>query len=170
MKTLSTACLALAALAAFSSARAEQPQTLTAHIGDIAFEAGDDDIVLVPLGSSFSLSASTKGSTAWPPPKTRIDRLAITCESFKPGQAQVLEQRDFARSTCDVTFERGHKDMGAAPEARYTLDKDAAENRFEITRVQGKAYEGRFTFRLRDAHGQSLKVDDGRFQVEDRQL
>lgn len=164
-----SACLAIAAFAACTAAHAA-PQTLTAQVGDIAFEAGDDDIVLVPLDDSFALSAATKGASDWPPPKTRIDRLAISCDRFQPGQALLLDAKDFARSTCDVRFELGHKGMGKDPEATWTLDKGASGNRFEITRAQDKHYEGRFTFQLKDASGEAIEVRNGRFVIEDRQL
>ncbi|MBX3700029.1 MAG: hypothetical protein KF903_03405 [Dokdonella sp.] len=163
------ACLAIAALAASTTAHAA-PQSLTAQVGDIAFEAGDDDIMLVPLDDSFALSASTKGSAQWPPPKTRVDRLAISCDHFQAGQTLLLDDKAFARSTCDVSFEVGHKGMGKDPDATWKLDKGASGNRFEITRAQGKQYEGRFTFHLKDAGGKAIEVRDGRFVIEDRQL
>jgi len=71
---------------------------------------------------------------------------------------------------CDVTFAEGTQSMGGTPDAEYRLDKDSASNRFEITSANGKVYEGRFTFRLKDGKGGSIDVANGRFRVEDRQL
>jgi len=172
MKVLPIACFALTVVAACatSSARADEPQTLTAQVGDIAFESGDDEITLVPIGDKFSLGASTKGAAAWPPPKTRIDRLSITCDGFADGKPLVLDHKAFERSVCDVRFEKGRKPMGGAADAEYTLDKDSADNRFEITRASGKVYEGVFTFRLKDEKGGAVAVTNGKFKVEDRQL
>ena len=168
MKRLLT-CLAFATLAALS-ARADEPQSMTAQVGDIAFESGDAEITLVPIGDKFSLSASTRGAAAWPPPKTRVDRLSIVCEDFADGKPLVLDHKAFERSTCDVRFEKGTRPMGGSPEAEYRLDKDSAENRFEITRASGKVYEGTFSFRLKDDRGGAIAVANGRFKVEDRQL
>lgn len=167
---ITTACFALAALASFSAARASEPQTLTAQVGDIAFESGDDEITLVPIGDKFSLGASTQGAAAWPPPKTRVDRLSITCDGFTDGKPLVLDHKAFERSVCDVRFEKGRKSMGGAPDAEYKLDKDNADNRFEITRANGKVYEGTFTFRLKDDKGGAIEVKNGKFKAEDRQL
>ncbi len=169
---MKSACFPLFCLiAAMSSAvHATEPQTLSAQIGDIAFQSGDEEILLVPTGSSFSLSASTQGAAAWPPPKTRIDRLSIQCDGFADGKPLTLDHKAFARSVCDVTFDKGHRSMGGAPEAEYRLDKDSPDNRFEITRADGKVYEGTFTFQLRSNRGDTLKVRNGRFRVEDRQL
>lgn len=161
---------ALSALTLAPAAHADTPQHLSAQVGDVAFESGDDDILLVPLDSSFTLSASTLGSAAWPPPKTRIDRLAITCDGFETGKPLRLDQRAFERSTCDVTFERGTKSMGGEPDAAYHLDKGYAGNRFEITRADGKRYEGTFAFRLKGDKGETIEVGNGTFRIEDRQL
>ncbi|MBN8482647.1 MAG: hypothetical protein J0L88_13770 [Xanthomonadales bacterium] len=162
--------LFVAAALVAASVQAGTPQSLTAQVGDIAFESGDEEIHFVPIGDTFSLSASTRGAAAWPPPKTRIDRLAITCDGFVEGRPLVRDHRDFERSTCSVTFERGTQPMGGAAEAEFTLDKDAADNRFEIEAAAGKVYKGRFAFRLKAADGSTVSVTAGRFTVEDRQL
>lgn len=162
--------LALTLCIASAAAHAEEPQALSARIGDIAFQAGDEDITLVPAGGSFSLRASTTGASAWPPPKTRIDSLAITCDGFTDGKPLVLDHKAFERSTCDVSFAKGTKPMGGQPDVEYRLDKDSSDNRFQITRAEGKRYSGSFAFRLKDAKGNVLKISDGKFEVEDRQL
>lgn len=163
-------CFVLAALAAASVTQADEPQSLTAEVGDIAFQSGDSEITLVPIGETFSLGASTLGAAAWPPPKTRIDRLSITCDGFEDGKPLTLDHKAFERSVCDVTFEKGTKPMGGAAEAEYRLDKSSADNRFEITRANGKVYEGTFAFRLKDGKGSAIAIKNGRFKAEDRQL
>lgn len=162
-------CLAFATVAALSAARADEPQSLTAQVGDIAFRSGDAEISLVPIGDKFSLSASTEGAAAWPPPKTRIDRLSIVCDDFADGKPLLLDHKAFDRSTCDVRFEKGTRPMGGTPEAEYHLDKNDAANRFEITRANGKVYEGTFSFHLKDDQGGTIGVANGRFKAEDRQ-
>lgn len=164
----SLSCLAL--VLATTLAHADTPQSLSAQVGDIAFASADEDITLVPVNGSFSLGASTAGASAWPPPKTRIDRLSITCDGFADGKPLVLDHKAFERSTCDVGFAMGTKSMGGEPDAQYRLDKNSAENRFEITRAEGKVYEGTFKFQLKDAAGKSITVSNGHFKVEDRQL
>lgn len=148
---------------------AQTPQSFSAQVGDIAFESGDDEILLVPVGDKFSLSASTRGAAGWPPPKTRVDRLSIVCDGFVEGQALVRDHGDFQRGTCNVTFQKGTPPMGGDPEATWTLDKASADNRFEISSANGKVYEGRFTFRLKDEAGNAVSVSNGRFVAEDRQ-
>ena len=161
---------AIAAGVAAGVAHADVPQAFTATIGDIAFESGDDEITLVPISGKFSLSASTKGAATWPPPKTRVDRLAIVCDGFEDGKPLLRDHTDFERSTCDVTFEQGTRSMGGSADAEYTLDKSSPDNRFEIAVAEGKVYKGSFTFRLKDKSGKTIVVSNGRFTAEDRQL
>jgi hypothetical protein len=161
---------ALILLAAVAVAHAQEPQSLTAQVGELAFESGDAEITLVPIGDTFSLSASTKGAAAWPPPKTRVDRLSIVCDGWQDGKPLTLDHRAFERSTCDVRFDRGTRPMGGEPEAQYRLDKSSPDNRFEIVRANGKVYEGRFAFRLKDGAGGAVVVTNGQFRIEDRQL
>jgi hypothetical protein len=151
-------------------AHAEHPQSLGARIGDVAFESGDADISFIATRGAFTLSASTRGASAWPPPKTRVDRLSIVCDGFVDGEPLRLDQAAFARSTCSVVFDRGTKSMGGAPDATWQLDKKSVDNRFEISAANGKVYTGTFSFVLVDDTGASLRVADGRFVAEDRQL
>jgi len=166
----SLASLTFASCIVTALVHAETPQTFTAQVGDIALESGDSEITLVPIRGNFSLSASTRGASAYPPPKTRIDRLSIVCDGFEEGKALRLDHRSFERSVCDVTFDKGTKPMGGSPDATFHLDKDSAENRFEITNASGKVYEGTFNFRLKDGQGNAISVSQGRFKAEDRQL
>ena len=153
-----------------SLAHAEHPQSLGARIGDAAFESGDAEISFIATRGAFTLSASTRGASAWPPPKTRIDRLSIVCDGFVDGQPLRLDHAAFARSTCSVVFDRGNKPMGGAPDASFHLDKASTDNRFEITAANGKVYTGTFSFVLVDDAGATLRIAQGHFEAEDRQL
>jgi len=168
--TRSLAFVIFATAIATAVVRAETPQSFTAQVGDIALESGDAEITLVPISGHFSLSASTRGASAYPPPKTRIDRLSIVCDGFEDNKTLKLDHVSFERSVCAVTFDKGTKPMGGSPEATWQLDKNSAENRFEITSASGKVYEGTFNFRLKDGQGNSISVSQGRFKAEDRQL
>jgi polyisoprenoid-binding protein YceI len=160
---------ALATLATSAVALADTPQQFSARVGDAVFVSDDDGITLIPIGSSFTLTASTAGASAYPPPKTRIDRLSIICDGYTQGASFDLDAEDFRRSTCDVRFVYGTRPFGEAPDAEYQLDKSSTDNRFEVTSARGKVIEGRFRFRLRDDAGKHLPVVDGRFVAEDRQ-
>lgn len=149
--------------------QAQTVQSLQATVDGKSFVSDDDSINLIPVKDDFTLVALTAGASAWPPPKTPVDRLAIVCDGYQEGQPLVLAASDFDRSLCNVTFSIGHRGMGQAPDAEYQLDKSFADNRFEITSAKGKVIEGRFVFRLKDASGKTVLVEDGRFLAEDRQ-
>jgi hypothetical protein len=160
------------ALCAHHSAASAEPQSLKANVGSEVFESDDDGITLVPLpGGAFSLSANTKGASAWPPPKTPIDRLAVVCDGLEPGKLLKLDGRSFERSNCNVTFTMGKRAYGEKPDAVYSLDKDVQTHSFEVTRANGKWFEGRFRFELKhDETGARLLIEQGSFKAEDRQL
>lgn len=163
----------LFALACSFAASAGEPQSLSARIDSAAFVSDDEGITLVPIGDaggSFSLSAVTQGASAYPPPKTPVDRLSIICSGLVAGKPVKLDSGNFSRAECDVRFVKGVKTMGGDPDAEYTLDKDHAGNVFEIESAVGKRYTGRFSFRLIDAKGAAHLVTEGKFAAEDRQL
>ncbi len=149
--------------------QAETVQSLQATVDGKSFVSDDDSINLIPVKDDFTLVALTAGASDWPPPKPPVDRLAIVCDGYQEGQPLVLAASDFDRSLCNVTFSVGHRGMGQAPDDEYQLDKSFADNRFEITSAKGKVIEGRFVFRLKDASGKTVMVEDGRFLAEDRQ-
>lgn len=161
------------ALACSVPAAATEPQSFAAQIDSTAFVSDDDGITLVPIGDaggSFSLSAMTQGASAYPPPKTPIERLSIICGGLVAGKPMKLDSKWFSRAECDVRFLKGVKVMGGDPDAEYTLDKEHAGNVFEVESVAGKRYTGRFSFRLIDAQGAAHLVTEGKFVAEDRQL
>lgn len=169
----STCWIAVLALVCSVPAAATEPQSFAAQIDGTAFVSDDDGITLVPIGNasgSFSLSATTQGASAYPPPKTPVDRLSIICSGMAAGKPMKLDSKWFSRAECDVRFVMGVKMMGGDPDAEYTLDKEHAGNVFEVESAAGKRYTGRFSFRLVDATGTAHLVTDGKFVVEDRQL
>lgn len=160
---------AFALIAAAVPTVADSTQSLTAQVGGQPFASDHDGITLVPVAGGFTLVALTAGASAWPPPKTRIDRLSIQCRPFAEGQPFTLDSAALAGSSCEVTFTQGHRGMASEPDAQYTLDKAFAGNRFEVSRAAGKTIEGTFTFQLHDAAGTVLSISDGRFVAEDQQ-
>lgn len=162
----------LVLLAAGVTVQAAETQSLSAKIDGASFVSDDDGITLVPLGNSsgsFSLSATTAGGSAYPPPKTPIDRLSVVCSGLDVGKPLRLDSKSFGSAECDVRFYKGVKPMGGDADAEYKLDKQHAGNSFEVQSVAGKVYAGRFSFRLLDAAGAAHAVE-GEFKAEDRQL
>lgn len=173
IRALRRSVVTVVALSVATLALAGDPQTLSATIDGAAFVSDDAGITLVPIGNasgSFSLSAITQGGSAYPPPKTPVDRLSIICSGLSATAPVRLDSAQFSRAECDVRLAKGIKMMGGDPDAEYQLDKAHADNAFEIESVTGKRYAGRFRFRLVDGSGTAHLITDGRFVVEDRQL
>jgi hypothetical protein len=149
---------------------AETPQKLSAKIAGITFESDDASILyLMPSKGVINIIASTKGASAYPPPKTPIDRLSIICRSFE-SKPVVYTAKDFGSYGCEATFTKGEsKKPFGDPEAEYRI-RDG-KNSLEITSVKGKVIEGKFSFEMIDKKtGNKISITDGVFKVEDRQL
>ena len=162
--------LAFVPLAASVVTGASEPQSLRAQVDGVAFAGDDDTIQFVPLPSgAFSLGAATAGAASWPPPKTPIDRLSITCRGLEAGKTLKLGSKDFDNSSCDATFSKGASEAGKDADD-YALDKSSTATLFEITAAHGKVIEGRFELHLKNKAGKALAITDGHFVAEDRQL
>ena len=165
---------ALAVAAAISlplAADAKTPQSLSAKVGGKAFESDDDGILyLMPTKRVMNLIASTKGASAYPPPKTPIDKLSIKCSGFENKPVKWVA-KDFGSHGCEVSWtEAVSKVPFGEPGAEYRV-KGGDKNMIEITSVNGKVIEGKFTLELVNEKTKAkLLITDGVFKAEDRQL
>ncbi len=170
-KGLCTISLLAAALALSMTlpAAAATPQHLSATIDGRKFESDDAGILyLMPTRSVLNLIASTKGASAYPPPKTLSDRLSINCSNFD-GKPRKYSAKEFGSSGCEVRFIKGEsRQPFGAPEAEYKIAD--GNNVFEVTSVKGKVIEGRFSFEMVEVKTKSrIRITDGVFKAEDRQ-
>jgi hypothetical protein len=145
-------------------------QTLKATINGTVFESDDDGITyIIPTKGVLNLIASTKGASAYPPPKALSDRLSINCRGFDLVP-KIYTAKDFDSNMCEVQFIKGEsrKPFGD-PEAAFAVIK--GKNTLEITSVKGKIIEGKFSFEMQDKKTKAkLTVIEGTFKAEDRQL
>ncbi len=166
--------ISLAIAAAFSlplAAQAKTPQNLTAKVGGKVFESDDPGILyLMPTKSGFNLIAGTKGASAYPPPKTLTDRLSIMCRGFNAKPVKWVA-KDFGNHGCEVTFVEGEsKKPFGDPVAEYRAT-GSDKNVMEITSVNGKVIEGKFTFEMINTKTKArMMITDGTFKAEDRQM
>ena len=169
MRTSQILTFAIAAAVSFS-ALADTKQNLSAKVGAKAFESDDDGILyLMPTKNSLNLIASTKGASAYPPPKTPIDKLSITCRDFDSKPVKWVA-KDFGSYGCEASFVEGvSKVPFGEPVAEYRV-VGGAKNMLEITSVKGKVIEGKFTFEMVNVKTKAKRlVTDGTFKAEDRQ-
>ena len=151
-------------------ATAATPQNLSATIDGKKFESDDDGITyLIPTKGVLNLNASTKGASAYPPPKTPIDFLSVICNGFD-GKPVKFMQKDFGNHGCEAQFVKGKsKVLFGEPDAEYD-SRYGKNNTFEVTSVKGKVIEGKFHFEMKEKKPKAaLVVIDGTFKAEDRQ-
>ena len=116
----------------------------------------------------LNLIASTKGASAYPPPKALSDRLSINCRGFDLV-AKTFTAKDFDSNVCEARFIKGEsrKPFGD-PEAKFSVVR--GKNMIEITSVKDKIIEGKFSFEMQDKKSKAkLTIVDGTFKAEDRQ-
>ena len=151
-------------------ALADVPQNLSATVDGKRFESDNDSITyLMPRKGVLNLIAKTKGSSAYPPPKTPVDQLSIICNHFESKPVKFSFPKAGSPS-CEVRFSKGlSKEMMGDPQAEYRLVD--GNNLLEITSVQGKVIEGKFSFELIEIKTKArLVISGGVFKAEDRQL
>ena len=167
-RTIAISTLA-AAVALSLPAMAATTQNLSATIDGKKFESDDNGILyLMPTKSVLNLIASTKGGSAYPPPKELSDRLSFNCKNFE-GKPRKYTAKEFGSAGCEVGFIVGEsrKPFGD-PVAEYRVVD--GNNSFEITSVNGKVIEGKFSLELANVKTKAkMKITDGVFKAEDRQ-
>ncbi|MBK6321405.1 MAG: hypothetical protein IPF38_04055 [Burkholderiales bacterium] len=152
------------------AATADTPQRLSATVDGKLFESDDDGIMyLMPTKGVLNLIASTKGASAYPPPKTPVDKLSINCSNFDGKPVKFIFAKSGSRS-CEISFTQGvsQKPFGE-PVAEYRMVD--GKNQLEITSVNGKVIEGTFSFEFMNVKTKAkMVITDGKFKAEDRQL
>lgn len=146
------------------------PQSLSATVDGKLFESDDDGILyLIPTKGVLNLIASTKGASAYPPPKTPVDQLSINCSNFDGRPVKFTFPKSGSKS-CEISYTKGvsQKPFGD-PQAEYRLVD--GKNQLEITSVKGKVIEGTFSFELVEVKTKAkMTITGGTFKAEDRQL
>ena len=152
-----------------SVAHADVPQNLSAKVDGKSFESDDAGILyLLPAKGTLNLIAGTKGASAYPPPKELSDKLSINCRNFD-GKPRKYAAKDFGSHGCEVKFIKGEsrKPFGD-PVAEYKIAD--GNNMFDITAVNGKVIEGKFSFTMVEVKTKAkLTITEGTFKAEDRQ-
>ena len=151
-----------------------ETQSLKANIDGSSFESDDPGVLLVPVAGSFTISAITKGFSAYPGPAGLSDRLMFGCRGYeaKPHKYSI---EDFRSGRCNAGFTKGQsKQTMGKPVAEYESRRDATQQKsfIEITSASGKVIEGKFLVELvpeGSPKGTKAIVAEGTFKAEDRQ-
>ena len=155
-------------------ALAATTQNLAATIDGNKFESDDAGVLLVPVAGSFSLSATTKGFSVYPPPAGLSDRLAISCRGFEAKPRKYTIQ-DFRDGRCNASFTKGQsKQPFGKPVAEFESRRDATQQKsfIDVTGASGKVIEGKFLVELvpeGSPKGTKAIIAEGTFKGENRQ-
>lgn len=159
------------------AASAHAQQTFTATVDGNAWESDNAGITVipVPMSGSVTITASTKGFTAYPPPKGFPDRFSIRCPMpKKPERFGVTRSQS---SSCHISFTKASRNI-MSPDWATTKDEGEFEstggssdkNYVNVTTVSGKTIEGEFSAELVEATTKKKIAVSGKFRGVDRQF
>ena len=173
-----TAALVIATLGFATSAQAQQ--SFTATVDGKAWESDNDGINVVPvaLGSSegtVTITASSKGFSAYPPPKGFPDRLSIVCPM--PKKAERMTTARGSSEVCRVSLTKAERSIMSPDYAKTkndgefaTLGSTGDRGYVNFTLVAGKTIVGEFSVELTEATTKKKIAVSGKFSGVDRQL
>lgn len=168
----------LASIGLVTTAQAQQ--TFTATVDGQTWESDNDGINVIPvaLGTStgtVTITAITKGFSAYPQPKGYSDTLSIVCP--KPKKPERFLTTGMEQSKCRVSFTKAARSMMSPDYARiknegeYESTGAADGNGYvNFTKVSGKTIEGEFSVKLIDATSKKKMAISGKFSGLDKQM
>lgn len=172
------AAVAVATIGVAGNAFAQQ--TFTALIDGKTWESDNDGINVVPEGDgnrtgTVTITAITKGFSAYPPPKGYSDNLTIVCP--KPKKPERFLTTGMAQSKCRVSFTKAGRNMMSPDyakiknEGEYTASGAAGDKGYvNFTKVAGKMIEGEFSTELVEITSKKRISVSGKFSGLDQQM
>ncbi len=149
-------------------------QSFTATVDGKPFESDNDGIIVVPTTGSVTISASTKGFSAYPPPKGFADRISIACPLPKAPQKFPTVG---SGGTCRVQWVIAGRSMMDADykttpnQGDFVSGLSNATGGFvNFTKVSGKNIEGEFSAELVDNKTKKKILATGKFKGIDQQM
>lgn len=159
------------------AASAHAQQSFTATVDGKAWESDHQGINVIPvsLGGSVTITAASKGFSAYPPPKGFADQISIVCPLPKKPERFIAARNP--SNGCRVSFTKAARNI-MSPD--YATTKNEGE--FEIkggsgdkgyvsfTTVSGKTIEGEFSVELVEEKTKKTIAVNGKFRGLDKQI
>ena len=156
------------------AAGAHAQQSFTATVDGKAWESDDKgiNVIPVPMGGSVTITASSKGFSAYPPPKGFADQFAIVCPIPKKPERFVT-----TRNGCRVSFTKAARNI-MSPDWATTKNEGEFESTggngekgyVNFTTISGKTIEGEFAAELVEASTKKKIAVSGKFRGIDKQF
>ena len=133
------------------------------------------NVIPVPLGGTVTIIASSKGFSAYPPPKGFADNFSITCPL--PKKPERMTTARGSSEVCRVKFTKAARDIMSPDVAKtkneglfVTAGSAGDKGYVNFTKVAGKNIEGEFSVELTEETTKQKIAVTGKFAGVDRQV
>ena len=170
--------LIAAAIATFGFAtNVHAQQSFSATIDGTPWESDNAGINVIPvaMGGSVTITAASKGFSAYPPPKGFADSFSIVCPL--PKKPERMTTARGSSEVCRVIFTKAARNIMSPDWAKTknegefaTLGRAGDKGYVNFTKVSGKNIEGEFSVELTEETTKKKIAVSGKFAGVDRQM
>ena len=159
------------------AASAQAQQSFTATVDGKTWESDNEGITVIPVstGGSVTITAVSKGFSAYPPPKGFADQFSIVCPLPKKPE-RFIATRDQSNG-CRVSFTKATRNIMSPDYATIKNEGEfestggsSEKNYVNVTTVSGKTIEGEFAVELVEAKTKKKIAVSGKFRGLDKQI
>lgn len=152
-------------------------QSFSAIVDGTPWESDNAGITVIPVptGGTVTILASSKGFSAYPPPKGFADRFSISCPM--PKKPERMTTARSSAEVCRVSFTKAARDIMSPDwattkhEGEFVTARSANDKGYvNFTKVSGKTIEGEFSVELTEETTKQKIAVTGKFVGVDRQV
>ena len=152
-------------------------QRFSAVVDGATWESDDAGINVIPvaLGGTVTITATSKGFSAYPPPEGFPDSFSIVCPM--PKKPERMATKRGSSEVCRVSFTRAARNIMSPDYAKIKHEGEfvtvgrAGDNGYvNFTKVSGKNIEGDFSVELTEETTKNKIAVSGKFAGVDRQI
>lgn len=133
------------------------------------------NVIPVPLGGTVTITAVSKGFSAYPPPTGSPDRFSIVCPM--PKKPERMATKHSSSEVCRVSFTRAARNIMSPDyaktknEGEFVTARSANDKGYvNFTKVAGKTIESEFSVELTEETTKKKIAVNGKFVGVDRQV
>ena len=170
--------IALAGAATLALATgANAQQSFTATVDGTPWESDSAGINVIPvtLGGTVTITASSKGYSAYPPPKGFPDSFSIVCPM--PKKPERMATKRGSSEVCRVSLTKAARNIMSPDWAKtknegefVTKGETGDKGYVNFTKVAGKNIEGEFSVELTEETTKKIIAASGKFRGVDEQI
>ena len=174
--SLATAAIATLAFATFATGVHAQ-QSFSATVDGTPWESDNAgvNVIPVPQGGTVTITATSKGFSAYPAPKGFPDAFSIVCPL--PKKSERMTTARGSSEVCRVSFTKAARNIMSPDWAKtknegefITLGRAGDKGYVNFTKVSGKNIEGEFSVELTEESTKKKIAVTGKFVGVDRQI